>query len=109
MPNFFDRISFKYTLNPLDLNETKELIDFRIRQAGYRSSMRLFLDDAIKEIHEQSGGYPRQVTMLCHKALKSLVLRKRFVVDGALVREIIEEEKKAGWHRNETVLQRNSY
>ena len=25
MPNFFDRISFKYTLNPLDFDETKEI------------------------------------------------------------------------------------
>ena len=36
IPNFFDRISFRYVLNPLGLNETKEMIEFRIRQAGYR-------------------------------------------------------------------------
>ncbi len=107
--NFFDRISFKYTLNPLDFKETKELIDFRIKQAGYRSTARLFLDDAVKEIYRYSGGYPRQVTMLCHKALKNLVLRKRFVVDGVLVRDIVEEEKRAGWHRNAKELQRSSY
>src|SRR4030042_921926 len=51
IPNFFDRISFKYTLNPLDFNETKEMIDFRIRQAGYNKNMHLFLDDAVKEIY----------------------------------------------------------
>lgn len=43
IPNFFDRISFKYTLNPLDMKETKEMIEFRIRQAGYHSSIYLFL------------------------------------------------------------------
>src|SRR3989338_2936845 len=30
LPNFLDRISFKYTLNPLDAQETKELIHYRI-------------------------------------------------------------------------------
>ena len=106
--NFFDRISFKYTLNPLDLKETREMIDFRVRQAGYKTNMNLFLDDAIREIHRHSKGYPRRITMLCHKALKNMVLKNKFVVDTALVSEIIEEEIKSGWHRNEPLLQKNS-
>lgn len=99
MPNFFDRISFKFTLNPLDLEETREMIEFRIRQAGYRAAMRLFTDEAVKEIHRHTLGYPRQVTMLCHKALKALVLRNKFVVDAEIINELIEEEIKTGWHR----------
>ena len=34
IPNFIDRISFKYTLNPLDETEMRQMIDFRIKQAG---------------------------------------------------------------------------
>ncbi|MBU1061611.1 MAG: AAA family ATPase [Candidatus Omnitrophica bacterium] len=109
IPNFFDRISFKYTLNPLDFDETKEMIDFRVRQAGYKAKMRLFLDEAVREIYQYTRGYPRQVTMLCHKALKNLVLKKRFVVDAVYIREIIEEEIKSGWHRRDLLLQKNSY
>ncbi|MBU1852729.1 MAG: AAA family ATPase [Candidatus Omnitrophica bacterium] len=109
IPNFFDRISFKYTLNPLDFDETKEMIDFRVRQAGYKAKMRLFLDEAVREIYQYTRGYPRQVTMLCHKALKNLVLKKRFVVDAVSIREIIEEEIKSGWHRRDLLLQKNSY
>ncbi|MDD5254970.1 MAG: AAA family ATPase, partial [Candidatus Omnitrophica bacterium] len=85
MPNFLDRISFKFTLNPLDCGETKEMIDFRIRQAGYRAAMHLFSDDAVKEIHRHTSGYPRQITMFCHRALKSLVLKNKFVVDPEMV------------------------
>jgi general secretion pathway protein A len=107
--NFFDRISFKYTLNPLDFEETKEMIEFRIKQAGYRANMHIFLEDALKEIHQYSKGYPRRITMLCHRALKSLVLKNKFVVDGEFIREIIEEEIKAGWHRKDQLLQKNSY
>lgn len=107
--NFFDRISFKYTLNPLDFAETKEMIEFRIRQAGYKANMYLFLDDAITEIHQYTKGYPRQITMLCHKALKSLVLKNRFAVDAHSIHELIDEEVRAGWHRKDLLLQKNSY
>lgn len=109
IPNFFDRISFKYTLNPLDYNETREMIEFRVRQAGYRANMRLFMNDAVREIYNYTRGYPRRVTMLCHKALKGLVLKKRFVVDGRLVRDIIDEERDAGWQKRETILQNKNY
>ena len=107
--NFFDRISFKYTLNPLGFDETREMVDFRIRQAGYRANMRLFLDDALREIYQHSRGYPRQITMLCHKALKYMVLKNRFVIDAALVRELVDEEIRTGWHRKDLLLQKNSY
>lgn len=96
--NFFDRISFKYTLNPLDINETREMIEFRVRQAGYKANMYIFLDDAIREIHQHTRGYPRRVTMLCHKALKNLVLKNKFVIDAEIIRELIQEEHKLGWY-----------
>ncbi len=109
IPNFFDRISFKYTLNPFDFDETKEMIEYRIRQAGYKKKMHLFSYEAIKEIYKYSRGYPRQVTMLCHKALKNLVLKNKFVVDAVLIREIIEQEIKSGWHKKDMLVQKNSY
>lgn len=108
IPNFFDRISFKYTLNPLDFEETKEMVEFRIRQAGYKANMHLFLDEALRAIYEHSRGYPRQIIMFCHRALKSLILKNRFIVDAAHVRELIEDEIKAGWHRKDLLLQKNS-
>ncbi|MCX5704028.1 MAG: AAA family ATPase [Candidatus Omnitrophica bacterium] len=109
IPNFFDRISFKYTLNPLDFNETKEMIEFRIARAGYKANMHIFLEEVIEEIYRYSRGYPRQVTMLCHKALKSLVLKNKFVIDAALIREIIDEEIKSGWHRQDLLVQKNTF
>ena len=99
IPNFFDRISFKFTLNPLDFDEAREMIEFRIQQAGYRANIHLFLDEAVREIYEYSRGYPRQITMMCHKALKTLVLKNKFVVDSELVHELIEQELKLGWMR----------
>ena len=99
IPNFLDRISFKYTLNPLDARETKELIHFRIRESGYNSSMELFLDEAVSEIYNYSRGYPRKITMLCHQVLKELIMQNKLVIDRQMVLDVIEKERKMGWGR----------
>jgi general secretion pathway protein A len=109
IPNFFDRISLKYTLNPFSLKETEEMIEFRIRKAGYKSRMHLFLKDAIFEIHKTTQGYPRRITMLCHKALKELVMRNKSVVSVSVIEDIIQNEMRAGWHRKDPLLLKNSY
>jgi general secretion pathway protein A len=106
IPNFFDRISFKYTLNPLAFDEAKEMIEFRIRQAGYKANMHIFLDDALRELYQHTRGYPRQITMFCHKALKNLVLKNKFVVDAEIVHELIDEEIKLGWQKKNNLAHR---
>ncbi len=94
MSNFLDRISFKFTLNPLDVNETKELINFRINKAGYKGGAKIFLDDAISEVYNYTKGYPRKITMLCHKIMKELVMEDQKIVDNTFVRDVIEKEKQ---------------
>ncbi|HNX81295.1 MAG TPA: AAA family ATPase [Candidatus Omnitrophota bacterium] len=105
MQNFFDRISFKYTLNPLDFEETRDMIEFRVRHAGFKPDSGIFLADAVQIIHSYTRGYPRQVNMLCHKALKLLVLRNKLVVDEDIIKELIDEEVQSGWQRKHHVLQ----
>ena len=92
MSNFMDRISFKFTLNPLDAVETKELINFRIQKAGYRGTKSLFLDEAISEIYNYTHGYPRKINMLCHKILAELVMRNLDIADRILVQEVIRNQ-----------------
>ncbi len=109
IPNFFDRISYKTTLEPLDYEEMKELIRFRIAQAGHHSKIDLFLEDALHEIYQYTRGYPRQVTMLCHRSLKDMLMKNKFVVDRQIVREIIDEDIRSGWQKKDISLQRSSY
>ncbi len=94
MPNFMDRISFKYTLNPLDVKETRELINFRVKAAGYNSRMDLFLDEAVSEIYNYTRGYPRKITKICHQVLKELILQNKNAVDRMLVRDVIAKEEQ---------------
>lgn len=92
MRNLWDRISFKYMITPLDVHATKEMINFRLRQAGYRSSQPLFSDAAIAEICRYAQGYPRRIGMLCHSALKELIMADRTTVDDEIIRALISEE-----------------
>jgi general secretion pathway protein A len=91
MPNFWDRIALKCVINPLNLAETREMIDFRLQQAGH-SGAGLFTDEAVRLVHEATRGYPRQLSMLCHNLLEMLVMQDRSVVDEALVREAVARE-----------------
>lgn len=97
IPNFLDRISFKYALNPLGFQDTKDLINFRVKKAGYQMRSVLFLDEAIRIIHKVSKGYPRKITQLCHRALKRLVMDKKWTVDQQVMNAIVEEDIKSGW------------
>ncbi|MEI8349281.1 MAG: AAA family ATPase [Candidatus Omnitrophota bacterium] len=92
--NFWDRIALKYVINPLDVADTKEMISFRLQQAGYTSRYPLFKDEAIEEIYSFSQGYPRKITMLCHDCLEQLIMKKKEFVDKDLVSGLIEKERR---------------
>ena len=94
--NFMDRVSLKYIINPLDEHETAKMIDFRLRQAGYRGERNLFSHEAIKKIHEFSQGYPRKTALLCHNAMEHLIMGDYETVTSELIDKIIEQEKV--WH-----------
>lgn len=92
--NFMDRVSLKYIINPLDEIETKEMIEFRLKQAGYNGRRILFSLEAIKRIYEFSQGYPRKISLLCHNALEKLVMEGREMVNEDLIDTLITEEEK---------------
>jgi len=92
--NLWDRISLKYMLNPLDEEETRQMVDFRLKAAGYDSRIDFFTDEAIREIHQYTQGYPRRISMLCHNALKALVMVNKPVVDVNIIRDIISKDMK---------------
>jgi hypothetical protein len=58
-----------FTLAPLDADETRQLIQFRLRQAGAGRSAPVFDDDAVRVIHVYSEGSPRVIVTLCRNAL----------------------------------------
>ena len=92
--NLWDRMSLRYVLNPLDERETKELIHFRLAQAGFRSREPLLADEAIREIYYATQGYPRRIALLCHDALERLVMDNQPTVLADLIRRLAGRERE---------------
>jgi general secretion pathway protein A len=84
-----DRVALKYTINPLDEKETKEMIEFRLRQAGHSNVGSLFSEEAVNTIYQYTQGYPRKISMICHDALETIVMNEKNIVDMAVVKDLI--------------------
>jgi general secretion pathway protein A len=93
--NLWDRISFKCVLHPLDEFSTRKMIEFRVSQAGYKHTRPLFTDEAMAEIFRHTRGYPRRICMLCHEALKFIVMEEKLTVDEGIIRNLIATESMA--------------
>lgn len=62
------RISFHYQLGALNLAELDQYVTHRLQQAGYLGQP-IFTRRALKALHQSSGGIPRLINILAHKAL----------------------------------------
>ncbi|SIP97575.1 ExeA family protein [Aquipseudomonas alcaligenes] len=62
------RITFSYQLRPLDVRDCTRYLSERLAVAGYRGEP-LFAPRAIRRLVSGSGGIPRLINILAHKAL----------------------------------------
>ncbi|AOE49157.1 ExeA family protein [Kangiella sediminilitoris] len=83
------RVTARYHLKPLNLNETSSYIEHRLRVAGLQRS--LFKPAAIKEIHKASGGVPRLINVISDRALLGASVEKMSMVTVPVVRRAIKE------------------
>ena len=91
--NFYDRITLKYIINPLDENETRKMIDYRLHEAGLAEGKSLFTPEAIKRIFNYTQGYPRRIAVLCHNSLTELIIAEKNIVDEEIVKKVIERDE----------------
>lgn len=69
LPEFWQRLPVRYYFVPLKLEETKELVRFRLKKAGLKSDRRIFSDDALEMIQRYSKGSPRTIIALADLSL----------------------------------------
>jgi len=62
------RITFQHNLAALRAHETEQYLAHRLRIAGYRGE-RLFTPAAARLVHRRSGGLPRLINVIAHKAM----------------------------------------
>lgn len=69
LPEFWQRLPVRYYFVPLRLEETKEMIKFRLKKAGLKGDRRIFSEDAFEMIHRFSKGSPRTIIALADLSL----------------------------------------
>ena len=79
------RISFSYRLRPLDVQDTSRYLSERLAVAGYRGEP-LFAAAAVRRLVRGSGGIPRLINILAHKALMAAYGEGRQQVKAGHVR-----------------------
>ncbi|HRF61041.1 MAG TPA: AAA family ATPase [Fimbriimonadaceae bacterium] len=91
VPALEQRMAVRYTIKPLDVTETGELILHRMRVAGYTGEFSPFSPDAIYQIHKFSGGTPRLTSQAADNALMVGMAERVKTIDAYLVQKVLEE------------------
>lgn len=78
------RIAIRYHIEPLESEEMKAYVTFRLKVAGGHEQL-LFTPKALKRLYTHSGGVPRLINILCDKALLSAYAQESRVVDDSAV------------------------
>lgn len=79
------RITFSYCLRPLDVKDASRYLSERLAVAGYRGEP-LFSAAAVRRLVRGSGGIPRLINILAHKALMATYGEGRRQVGASQVR-----------------------
>lgn len=92
--SFMDRVAITYMLNPLNREDTENMIRFRLSRAGLPVDKELFTKEAINLIYEHSKGMPRKITTLCHDCLEQLITKDKDLATEDLIKDVINKQVK---------------
>jgi len=84
------RISVRWSLQPLPLDDLRGYIAHRLRVAA-GAERSIFDERALREIHRLTGGVPRLVNVLCDRALLSGYAAQAHAIDAKIVRSAATE------------------
>jgi general secretion pathway protein A len=80
------RVAIHYHLRPLDQDETKEYIHFRLARAG---GSRIFTASALDKLYEYTQGVPRRINAWCDLALVAGFAEGRHEIDAEFIDLVI--------------------
>jgi len=84
----------RYHISPLDNDEIKDYINYRLRiaQATPAASGQIeFNDEAVDLISRFSGGTPRLINMICDRALLAGFVSETNKIDSRIIKRCTEE------------------
>jgi type II secretory pathway predicted ATPase ExeA/phage tail protein X len=87
------RISIRYHMKPLSLQETQEYLAKRLVVAGAQKADDILPSAVQRAIHEYSGGFPRMINILSDNLLLLGYARGQRKLTPAMLRECFEDQK----------------
>ena len=84
-----ERISIKFNLDPLNIDDTLRYVVFRLKSAG--ATRGIFSRESIDPIYDFSGGIPLRINNLCDRCLLIGLMRKAKIIDSKIVDDAIED------------------
>jgi putative secretion ATPase (PEP-CTERM system associated) len=84
------RVTVRYHIDPLDVDETANYINHRLRRASIGAPLQ-FSRDVTDVVHARTGGVPRLINVICDAVLLFGYADEQRQVDVELVRGAIEE------------------
>jgi len=89
------RITARYNLEPLNLEETGAYIRHRLQVAGMTAGTEIFPRGVVRGIYQRTRGIPRLINVLCDRILLGAYGRNRMRADQAMLdvaaREVLGE------------------
>ncbi|MGY8860808.1 MAG: ExeA family protein, partial [Pseudomonadales bacterium] len=85
------RITARYNLGPLNLDETAAYIQHRLQVAGMTPKRLIFPPSVVRSIYKASGGIPRVINVLCDRMLLGAYGRNESSVNQAMLRLAMQE------------------
>lgn len=84
--NFSDRVNFFTTLAPLNFQDTRLLIEYRLKKSSDTAvPPPLFSLPAYWAIYRISKGHPRKIIHLCHQSMLAMIIQNRRKIGYSLV------------------------
>lgn len=99
------RITARYHLLPLSVDEVESYISYRLSMAGQMNTV--FTLPAIKGIAVQTGGIPRLINLVCDKAMLYSYHRGSHEVDRNIAEQACHDV--LSWQSSAPVMARKSY
>lgn len=85
------RITARFHLDALNLEETAAYIAHRLSVAGMKEDFKPFPASIVKKVHQFSGGIPRLINVLCDRLLLGAYAANTYVVSDAIFKEALKE------------------
>jgi len=85
------RITARYNLDPLNLDETGSYIQHRLQVAGMSPERVIFPDSVVRGIYKATRGIPRLINVVCDRMLLGAYGRNKSRADHAMLQLAVKE------------------